>query len=75
MLTEKGDSYEKIVRYLAIQRYAWDKNEGNDREKLLQISHNVIKKLNPTLPEGEIPEGTRIILPTYAEAEREFSLN
>ena len=65
MLAKKGDTFEKIVHHLATWTLGWDTNRGNDRQIILAMWKEELARLNPQLPQGKIPEGTRIRLLTY----------
>jgi len=67
MLAEKGDMFDAIVSHLATWTIGWDTNRGDARKRTLEMWADGVADLNPGLPRGEIPEGTRIRLLRYNE--------
>lgn len=71
MLAKEGDSFESVAGHLARWTGGWELNRGEDRRYILAMWRNALARLNPRLPKGEVPAGTRIRLLTYGEVVEE----
>jgi len=67
MLAQKGDTFDGIVSHLATWTIGWDTNRGDGGKRIIEMWAGGLPALNPGLPRGEIPEGTRIRLLKYVE--------
>ena len=67
MLAQKGDTFDGIVSHLATWTIGWDTNRGDGGKRIIEMWAGGLAALNPGLPRGEIPEGTRIRLLKYVE--------
>jgi len=63
LIAKKGDTFEGVVRHLSTWTNGWFSNRSGKQEAILEKWQKDLRKLNPQLPKGQIPKGTRIHLP------------
>jgi len=74
LLTGTGDTFDKIVEHCAEWDNFWnrwpDVGQKIQNEKIIEMWRAGLAQLNPQLPKtGNVKEGTRVQLLTYAETE------
>ncbi len=67
ILARPGDTFNKVVRHLSSWSSGWRGNLGKGDRRIEAVWKRELTRLNPKLPTGNIPKGTRINLLTHAE--------
>ncbi|HVR75487.1 MAG TPA: hypothetical protein VMT52_14220 [Planctomycetota bacterium] len=60
VVAEEGDTLETVVHRLSVWSVGYSTGRESDNEKIKNRHRRALKKLNIDLPDGKIPEGTRI---------------
>jgi hypothetical protein len=60
LVAEEDDTCESLARHLACWTVGWKRNRPGDRELILAAWRRALVRLNSRLPEGILPEGTRV---------------